>query len=211
MGNDIVGVNSDGVEEDSPECLPKESDFQQLFFRFRRPLYNFFVNRGFSREESHDLTQETFLEAFRSFHRFRGHARLETWLFAIARNVWRLDLRRRSREKRSAVQEISLDGMTEREHLFLALSEVPAHNALAAGEPLDRFLGKERAKLLRTAVASLPGQMRGCMVLRLVHGLKYEEIAGVLQISIGTVKSQLSEARVRLRARLADLWDESEF
>jgi RNA polymerase sigma-70 factor (ECF subfamily) len=182
-----------------------EEDFPLIFSRFKQSIYNFFANRGFSKEESRDLAQETFLQTFRSLDRFRGESSFETWLFAIAKNVWRLEIRRRSRAKNSG-QEISLDEFAEHGQL-----PVPEGKDAAPGEPeepLDRFLGKERARLLRVAIADLPGQMRNCLLLRLVHGLKYEEIATVLHVSVGTVKSQLSDARVRLRERLAGLFAE---
>jgi RNA polymerase sigma-70 factor (ECF subfamily) len=180
-----------------------ESSFQQIFARYNRPVYSFFANRGFSKEESRDLTQETFLEAFRSLPSFRGESSFETWLFAIAKNVWRLDLRRRSRTKRSG-EEVSLEAIMEHGQL----SAADGKGASDLEEPLDRFLGKERALLLRAAIVDLPEQMRNCLLLRLVQDLKYHEIAATLQVSLGTVKSQLFEARCRLRERLAELFDE---
>lgn len=181
-----------------------ESSFRQIFSRYHGAVYNFFANRGFSKEESRDLAQETFLEAFRSLPSFRGEASFETWLFAIAKNVWRLELRRRSRNKRNG-EELSLEEIAE-------CRQIPAAGGTGGPSdvepPLDRFLGKERALLLRSAVDDLPEQMRNCLMLRLVQELKYNEIATLLQISPGTVKSQLFEARSRLRKRLSELLDE---
>jgi RNA polymerase sigma-70 factor, ECF subfamily len=196
--------------ENSPDIFSPpltEEDFRKIFYRFNRPIYAFFVNRGFSREEARDLMQETFLQAFRSLNRFRGESSFDTWLWAITKNVWRLTLRRHNRVKHSG-REVSLEEVTERGRLPSA----DGHGGPAAegDEPLDRCLDKERARLLRAAVADLPEHMRNCLLLRLVQGLKYEEIATVLQVSIGTVKSQLSDARARLRGRLAALLGEAE-
>ncbi len=171
--------------------LIDEQSFPGLYESHNRPLYNFFANRGFSREESRDLVQETFLEAFNSRSRFRGDSSPGTWLFAIATNVWRMTLRDQGRLKRDA-QVVPLDG-----HRVLA-------DAAQENRPLKKCLADERTRLLWDALDDLPEKMRLCVVLRLKEELKYREIAEILKISINTVRSQLYEAREKLRARLAD-------
>ncbi len=137
--------------------------------------------------------QETFLRAFRSADSFRGDAQAVTWLWAIAKNVWLEAERKRSRLKRSA-KEVSLDDPERRP---MNLPEDHRSN------PLGEYLAEERSQLLREALQDLPPQMRTCVQLRIFQELRYREIAEVMQTSIGTVKSQLSDARERIRSRLS--------
>ena len=174
--------------------------FQQLYESYQLQIYSFFANRGFSREECRDLTQETFLAAFGSRGRFRGRSSLETWIFAIATNIWRSTLRSRKRIKRSA-QVVSLEAMGDDDTTSAATL---AEEISTESESLEKLLADERIRLLYDALGELPEQMRHCAILRLRQGLKYQEIAEVLKISINTVRSQLFHAREKLRQRLAD-------
>lgn len=166
----------------------------ELYQRFNRPIYSFFANRGFGAEECRDMVQETFLRAFRGVECFRGDAEATTWLWSIAKNVWLETRRKRSRLKRSA-QEVSLEilrlesGFDPQEHL--------------ENSQLGQIIKEEQIALLHEALHLLPPQMRNCVRLRVFQELRYREIAEVMQISIGTVKSQLADARERLRSRLS--------
>ena len=182
-----------------------EQLFKGLYDRYNRPIYTFFANRGLSREESRDLTQETFLAAFRGWRRFRGESSPETWIFSIAMNIWRSSLRDRRRIKRRA-QEISLEGMREGPVSEGLLGLLP--NANEEDRPLQRFLADERVRLLHNALDDLPDRMRQCVVLRLGQDLKYHEIAQVMQVSINTVRTQLFVARKKLKDQLADHFED---
>lgn len=177
--------------------------FDHLIERYYRPVSYFFANRGFSNEESRDLTQETFLGVYKGIGRFRHDSTVETWLFKIAANIWRNALRSRSAEKRDGF-EVPIGGTGEDAEENLA--DVPAADGV--GDPLDQTLADERARLLRAAVEELPAKMRQCLLLRIDHDMKYREIAAVLQISIETVKSQLFQAKERLKERLAEHFPE---
>jgi RNA polymerase sigma-70 factor, ECF subfamily len=147
-------------------------------------------------EEARDLTQETFLQAFRSIAHFRGDADLRTWLYRIAvnqaRNRWRWWRRRR----RGVT--VSLDATDETHELSLATRLVDEH----APDPEARTLAHEREKILLAAVRTLARPYREAVVLRDVEGLSYEEVAAALEISVGTVKSRLSRGRTELRRKL---------
>jgi RNA polymerase sigma-70 factor, ECF subfamily len=181
-----------------------EPGFQELFHRYFQPVHSFFRNQGFSRDDSFDLTQETFLRVYKSIGSFRHEATFKTWLFQIATNLWRNELRRRAAGKRDA-QEVSLDGPAAPgdEEEMTAADLAPD----AAPGPLQGVLAEERLKLLREALEELPPQMRRCVLLRVDRELKYREIADLLQLSIETVKSQIHQARERLKGRLGDAID----
>jgi RNA polymerase sigma-70 factor (ECF subfamily) len=148
-------------------------------------------------EEARDLTQETFLQAFRNIAGFRGEADLRTWLYRIAvnqaRNRWRWWKRRR-RDK-----TVSLDAPTSDEN------STPLSAGLAndrAADPEEQALARERERALLAALATLSRPYREVIVLRDIEGLSYEEVAQALDMNIGTVKSRLSRGRDELRRRL---------
>lgn len=148
-------------------------------------------------EEARDLTQETFLQAFRSIGRFRGDADLRTWLYRIAinqaRNRWRW-WRRRRREKTVSLEAKSAadDGLT----LGATLADSSQR------DPEQLALAHEREQALLSALRALARPFREAVILRDIEGLSYEEVAATLEISVGTVKSRLSRGRAELRRRL---------
>jgi RNA polymerase sigma-70 factor (ECF subfamily) len=168
-----------------------EATVRKLFDRHYEEAFRFFIRRGFGKEEARDLAQETFLRAIRGLESLRDPASARTWLFSIATNVLRNELRRRAAHKRNSEEE-SREIRQEDE------------DALEAEAPdvLDGLLDQERRELLAAAVRGLPPQMRRALLLRFASNLKYREIAAVMQVSIDTVKSQLAQARARLRKQL---------
>jgi RNA polymerase sigma-70 factor (ECF subfamily) len=181
-----------------------EEDFRLLFARYFQPVSSYFLRRGFPHEECRDLTQETFLRVYRSRDRFRGEASFQTWLFQIATNLWRNEVRRRMAEKRDGF-EISLEQEAERRPPVLAERRLPGETQPIG--PLDGLLADERKRRMREVLDALPPQMRRCILLRIDQSLKYREIAAVMQISIDTVKSQISQARDRLETELGRYFD----
>jgi RNA polymerase sigma-70 factor (ECF subfamily) len=148
-------------------------------------------------EEARDLTQETFLQAFRHIENFRGDADLRTWLYRIAvnqaRNRWRWWKRRR-RDR-----TVSLDAPTREG------SDTPPSAGLEGepgADPEQQALARERERALHAALKSLSRPYREVIVLRDIEGLSYEEVANTLDLNVGTVKSRLSRGRNELRRRL---------
>jgi RNA polymerase sigma-70 factor, ECF subfamily len=134
-----------------------------------------------------DLAQETFLRAFRALPRFRGDGRasLSTWLVTIATRVALNELRRRPPHTEC------LDTVTE----SVRTGEAAVVERHAFAQAIER------------AIADLPPAYRGAFLLRELHGLDYGEIAEVLEVDVGTVKSRLSRARAKLRLALAEVHD----
>jgi RNA polymerase sigma-70 factor (ECF subfamily) len=148
-------------------------------------------------EEARDLTQETFLQAFRNIRQFRGDADLRTWLYRIAvnqaRNRWRWWKRRR-RER-----TVSLDAPLTRDSDTTLADVLPGRDG---GDPEQATLSRERERTLLAALRTLATPYREAVVLRDIAGLSYEDVAIALEISVGTVKSRLSRGRTELRRRL---------
>jgi RNA polymerase sigma-70 factor (ECF subfamily) len=193
------------VEDDDPIKLIEEiqagvrveENFGKLFKRFRGSVHSFFRRKGFSREESSDLTQDVFLRVFKGIAAFRRESRFERWLGEIANHVYFNEIRRRKTEKRDGFEQ-SLDAPVEGEDGPLPGTTVVDPEP----SPEDEVVRGERLEQLRAALEGLPVQMRRCCLLRYAQGLKYQEIADIMKISIETVKAHLHQARKRLIALL---------
>ncbi len=170
--------------------------FEHLVADYTGDVYALLFRLTSDPEEARDLTQETFLRAFQNINRFRGDATLKTWIYRIAinqaRNRWRWWRRRR----RDAT--VSLDATDERHEQPLAAS-LPSNDA---PNPEQETLARERENQLREALLGLRRSYREAVILRDVKGFSYEEIADLLQINIGTVKSRISRGRLELRRKL---------
>lgn len=172
--------------------------FEQLVNRYSPEIYGLLCRITRDPEEAKDITQETFLRAFRAIGKFRGDASVKTWLYRIAINQSRNRYRWWKRRKKG--KTVSLDDTTfgvER-----PLHEVLPGNSLTPEEDALRI---EKGQLLQTAIGELPDHFREAVVLCDVQGFAYEEIAEILEINIGTVKSRISRGRRELRNKLKDI------
>lgn len=175
--------------------IRRDEGFEQLFRKFRQPVHSFFLRKGFSPEDSKELTQEVFLRVFKGIDTFRRESRFERWLWEIADNIYLNELRRRKTEKRYGIEH-SLDTPVEGEDGSSQPSEIPDPDA----GPEIGAMQRQSLLFLRGAVQQLPDQMRRCCLMRYEQGLKYQEIANIMKISIETVKAHLFQARKRLAA-----------
>ena len=178
-----------------------EANFERLFELHATRVHNFFRQRGFSAEDSRDLTQDVFFRVFKGIASFRLESGFKTWLFEIADHVYQNELRRRGAGKRKA-WEISIETGGRDEDGKPAALEPPPSGPRALEDVLER----ERTEALSRAIQELPDQMRTCFLLRYERGYKYKEIAVTMRISIDTVKAHLFQARKRLKD-LVDLED----
>ena len=170
-------------------------DFERLFKLYYRPVLGFFLKRGFSGSEGEDLAQETFANALRGLTDFRRDTSELGWLFAIARNVLNNEIRRRKSLKRE-MAVVSLESLREGspdwEHTVDRGSD----------DVLDKVVDGEHRALLGAALEELPQRRRQALHLRIFQGLKYREIAGVLQMDVNTAKSHVSQGKAQLKALL---------
>lgn len=139
-----------------------------------------------SRWEADDLAQETFLQAMRSWRRFAGQSRVDTWLYSILLNLHRKRLRSAGRRWQRWLRWFQRTRPTS-----------------AADSPDRQLLQEEWRESLWAAVARLPEPQQHAVVLRYSEGLAYEEIAEVLRCPVGTVKSRLHHALAALEKELA--------
>ena len=173
--------------------------FEPLVRRYEKRLFGYFLNLVEDPATAADLAQETFVRVYRAVPRYRESGRFESWLFRIAANLVRS--RRRRLDQRAA---------------HVSLEETPAaERELAArgGErrPDEAAWRAELRDALEKALPQLPLVFREAVVLRDVQGWSYREIAEMLGVEEGTVKSRAHRGRQRLRELLAPLYEEGCF
>lgn len=175
------------VAGEEAACAALVADHQRMVYQL---AYNLLGDV----EEARDLSQDVFLQVFRTINRFRGQSALRTWIYRIAVNLARN--RQRWWRRRLRKDQVSLDEHVER-HGPDVLRD-------AAATPEVSLRRRETAERVWDALADLPFEQRTAIVLREIDGLSYEEIAYSLGIAVGTVKSRLTRARGALRERLRE-------
>lgn len=175
-------------------CLSGDrAAFGQIVARWQDRIYGAVYRMTGDAEDARDVAQETFLRAWASLRTFEGDAAFGTWLYSIALNQVRTEMRRRAAQKRGS--PVSLDAPA-------GDSDHGPDPASPAAAPEDVACAREDVALLRRAVAALDEDSREVIVLREYQGLSYEEIAAAVGIPVGTVRSRLFRAREELRRRL---------
>jgi RNA polymerase sigma-70 factor (ECF subfamily) len=179
--------------------------FERLFKAHYGRVLRLFRGKGFGPSRAEELTQDTFERVYRGLEGFREESTEKTWIFTIAENVFRNAVRRRHTGKRDG-EEISLEGTLDQGRPLFR----PDGSFLGSdrASPEAELLDDEKTRLLREAIEDLPPKMQRCLLLRLYgRRLKYKEIAVVMNVSVETVKSQIHQAKLRLRDLLARHFD----
>jgi RNA polymerase sigma-70 factor (ECF subfamily) len=173
--------------------LSREDDpgaFAELVRRWEIPVQRMCARMTGDLHRGEDLAQETFARVFAHRHSFAAEGRFSTWMWRIAVNLCHDELRRRARRPESPLPgEGSDDGVEG------AFGQEPAAEQPTPAEALEQL---EAAEQVRQAVARLPEHYRAVVVLRHYEGLRFAEIAEVLGIPVGTVKSRMAEGLDRL-------------
>lgn len=163
--------------------------FEKIVERHKNRLYSFVYRFVGDRETAEDILQETFLRAFRRRKDYRSIANFSTWLFTIAGNLAKSELRRRKRWR-----FFSLNWDEESETGIEIPDESQRPDTVTEASIADRQI--------QEAIQSLPASYRKVILLRDVEGMSYQEIAGIVGRPVGTVKSRVNRARLRLQKRL---------
>jgi RNA polymerase sigma-70 factor (ECF subfamily) len=173
-----------------------EGAFTELMRRHRGPIVNY-VNRLIGdRDRSEDLAQEVFLRVYRHAGTYRVTARFTTWLYTIASNLGKNELRNRARRRNVSVEDAPRELQQEDYHLGTR------EDLLAPDRVADL---NDRQRKVRAAISSLPDHFRMMLVLRDIEGFAYEEIASMLDLPLGTVKSRINRARLEFKRRVEPL------
>jgi RNA polymerase sigma-70 factor, ECF subfamily len=205
MGNlaSVIDLPSEEAELVAELKAGSEQAFSELIGRYHQPLYSLIARSLQDPADASDITQEVFIKVFRSIGSFHGDASLRTWLYRIALREASNQRRWWSRHKR---QEIAMDAPCCPRCDADAESEAQSlGSTLADGScsPFDYTAQEETRERVEAALREVPEAFRTVVVLREIEGFAYEEIADILQVNLGTVKSRLTRGRAALRGLLA--------
>ena len=160
--------------------------FNQIALRYKDRLLNFIYRFLNDRERSEDLVQDTLLKLYTHKHSYQEIARFSTWLYTIAANLARTELRKIKRRKTFSVAELSSE---DREFII----EDSSPNSR------EDYVPKNFEKNIKDALARLPDDFKTIIILRDIQELSYDEISKIVDVPLGTVKSRINRGRVQLR------------
>jgi len=169
--------------------------YETLLSRFQQPVYNLALRLLNDPSDAADAVQEVFLKVFRNVDHFRGQSSLKTWIYRITVNEAHNQRRWFSRHRQREV------GLEDEPQESRSMMEVLPDGAQS---PFDYVFDRERQSMIESALVKINPAFREVVVLRDIADLSYEEIADVLQLSLGTVKSRILRGREALRQELAD-------
>ena len=164
--------------------------FEALVRRYRNEVYGLCYYFTRNREDAWDLAQEAFIKAWRALGRFRGDSSFKTWLMRIAANHCKDHLKKRRLETASYNDALQ------------------APDAVSGDDPSKAAVANELGATIDAAVQQLPPKHQMAFTLREYKGLSYQEMAEVMQCSVGTVMSRLFNARKRLQVLLAGVMEQ---
>lgn len=172
--------------------------FNELVERYQTRLLNFVYRTTGDRERAEDLVQETFIRVYRHLHRFDQTKKFSTWIYTIASNLAKNELRNRSRNPLVLFQAIKKNWDADQRPLEWEDNTY---------RPDDLFRKRHLRRMVESAVSELPEHHRKVFILREMEGKTYEEIADITGCNLGTVKSRLNRARNNFAQIIAPMLD----
>lgn len=175
-----------------------EDAFRELIRRYQRPVFSLIYRMVRDRELAEDLAQETFVKVLNAIDTYRPEFKFSSWIFKIANNAAIDHLRRRE------LDTLSLEGApdaTTPDRVEATALQIGDH----AESPLDELEARELGSAIEQAIQALRPEYRSCILLRHVEGRSYEEIAEILELPLGTVKTYIHRARAQLKQALGPL------
>jgi RNA polymerase sigma-70 factor, ECF subfamily len=172
-----------------------ETAFDWLITHYHAPVYNLLLSMLGDTSDAADGSQEVFLKAFRGIRKFRQGSSLKTWLYRIA---IREALNHKRWFKRHLQKNVSIDALPEEGRASIEIQDLGA-------TPFEQLASREIQLAVQQALLEVPDVFRTAVILRDLEGLSYEEVAEVLECSVGTVKSRILRGRRALRQVLEPL------
>ncbi len=175
----------------------EKAAFDVLVLKYQQRVINLVSRFVRSHADAQDVTQDAFLKAYRALPNFRGDSAFYTWLYRIAVNTAKNHLATQSRRAGELDKDIS------------EIEQIEANDALRDKATPERLLLRDEIQAtVLTAISELPEDLRTAIMLREVDGMSYEDIAGVMECPIGTVRSRIFRAREGVDKQLKPLLDE---
>jgi len=168
--------------------------FDTLVRRYKDQLLNFVYRFVGNRSDAEDIVQETFLRVYKNKHYYKEIAKFSTWVYTIAGNLAKTELRRRKRHKIFSVSNFVNE---ERDY------DIPDKEH----SPERQVDGTIKEDIIQKAIEKLPPKFKEVIILRDVQGFAYEEISQILNIPLGTVKSRVNRGRLKLQEDLKFLFE----
>ncbi|MEX2526349.1 MAG: sigma-70 family RNA polymerase sigma factor [Gemmatimonadota bacterium] len=179
----------------------REGAFREILERYQRPVFSLIFRMVRDRELAEDLAQEAFVRAFNALEGFNPKYKFSSWLFKIANNLTIDHLRKRT------LDTVSIDGAPD-----AVSADEQAGSRIAvedSSERPDAFVeNRELGGRIETAIGGLRPEYRTAVLLRHVEGYSYEEMADIMEVPLGTVKTFLHRARAELKEQLAGIHGE---
>ena len=174
--------------------------FEELILKHEKIVYNLALRMMNHSEDAQDIAQEVFLKAYRSLANFDERSAFSTWLYRITHNTCIDEMRKRKGKQTYSLEEEleSEDGSMQRQ--VADAGDTPEESVLR---------GAQKSEILQ-ALDTLSEEHKAAVVLRDVKGLSYEEIAEILELSLGTVKSRISRARNQLKTEILKIREQNE-
>ena len=169
--------------------------YDEIVYRYKDQLLNFAFRFVGNIEEAEDVVQETFLRLYRNRYAYRRIAKFSTWIYTIASNLAKTELRKRKRRKLVSISDMGFD-----EKEFEIEDQEADTERVAAGALKEEIIQK--------AIDELPPRFKQVIILRDIQELSYEEVGEIMAVPLGTVKSRLNRARLKLQAKLKHLMDQ---
>ncbi|MEA1986904.1 MAG: sigma-70 family RNA polymerase sigma factor [Candidatus Marinimicrobia bacterium] len=163
-----------------------ERAYLELVNRFKDRLLNFVFGYVHSREIAEDIVQDTFLKLYTSANMYREIAKFSTWIFTIAGNLAKTELRKRNRRR---IYSLSDMGFQDKDYDIPSESDVPEKN-------ID---SKYEIKYILQAIHQLDEPFKSTLILRDIQELSYDEMSKIIDVSIGTIKSRINRGRLKLQ------------
>lgn len=169
--------------------------FELLVKRYQGPVFNFVFRMLGNREEAEDLAQEVFVKVFKKIDSFRGESSLSTWIYRVASNMCKnrqqyLGRRYHNRPSKNGLEEGSLN----EDNSYCTTGRISRPDELVEGYQMEQLLQK--------AISELEEEPRLILILRDIQGLSYDDIASIVGLPLGTVKSRLHRARMSLKEKI---------
>ncbi len=169
-----------------------EQAYTELVIRYRDKLMTFVYRFVNDMEQAEDIIQDTMLKLYTHKHYYRNIAKFSTWIYTIAGNLAKTELRKKKHHK---VTNISQMGPEDRDYELPSVA--PETDEIVQGEYIE--------KKIQAAIQNLPLHFRTVTILRDIQELSYEEISKIVEVPLGTVKSRINRARLQLQKELKDL------